>query len=146
MVHLLKLSVGIRDMEHLREVQRVRAETDPPLRHRTRQMPKRAAEIIEGGSIFWVIAGMLQCRQRILDIRPDSRPDGTPCAALILDPAVVPVDIRPVKPFQGWRYLNRNEAPADLGRDLERDLGRGDRSDPAMPPGLRLALTELCLL
>jgi hypothetical protein len=138
MVHLLKLSVGIRDMEHLREVQRVRAETDPPLRHRTRQMPKRAAEIIEGGSIFWVIAGMLQCRQRILDIRPDSRSDGTPCVALILDPIVVPVDIRPVKPFQGWRYLNRNEAPADLGR--------GDDSDPGMPPGLRLALAELCLL
>jgi hypothetical protein len=142
MVHLLKLSVGIRDMEHLREVQRVRAETEPPLRHRTRQMPKRAAEIIKDGSIFWVITGMIQCRQRIVDIRPDSRPDGTRCAALILDPAVVPVELRPVKPFQGWRYLNRNEAPADLGRDL----GRGDGSNPAMPPGLRLALTELCLL
>jgi hypothetical protein len=138
MVHLLKLSVGIRDVEHLRDVQRVRAETDPPLRHRTRQMPKRAAEIIDGGSIYWVIAGMLQCRQKILDIQPDQRADGTPCVALMLDQDVVLVDCRPVKPFQGWRYLNRHEAPPDLAA--------GGGSDQGLPPGLRLALAELCLL
>jgi hypothetical protein len=138
MVHLIKLSVGIRDVEHLRLVQRERAETEPPLRHRTRQSPKRAAEIINGGSIFWVIGGMIQCRQRILDIQPDRRPDGTACAALILDRTVVLVDGRPVKPFQGWRYLNRNDAPNDLGAE--------EGSDKGLPSGLRLALRELCLL
>jgi hypothetical protein len=138
MVHLLKLAVGIRDVEHLRDAQAQRAEADPPLRHRTRQMPKRAEEIIDGGSIFWVIAGMLQCRQRILEIRPDTRPDGMPCVALMLDPTVVLVEARPVKAFQGWRYLNRNEAPVDVA------LAGG--SEPGMPPGLRLALAELCLL
>jgi hypothetical protein len=138
MVHLLKLSVGIRDVEHLLAVQHQRAELDPPLRHRTRQMPKRAAEIIDGGSIYWVIAGMLQCRQRILDIQPDRREDDTPCVALMLDPAAVLVAARPVRAFQGWRYLNRDEAPPDLD-----ELGR---SDQGLPPALALALAELCLL
>ncbi len=138
MVHLLKLSVGVRDVAHLAALQRERAETDPPLRHRTRQMPKRAADIIGQGSIFWVIAGLIQCRQRILDIAPDQRPDGTPCAALILDPAIVLVDGRPLRPFQGWRYLNPEVAPPDIAA--------GAGSEVALPTALRLALAELCLL
>lgn len=138
MLHLIKLSVGIRDIEHLRAVQAERLVADPPLLHRTRQWPKRAAEILEGGSIYWVIAGHLQCRQAILDIRPDQRPDGSPCAAVVLDSSLVPVEPRPTKPFQGWRYLKADVAPADLI----------DGSDTAqeMPSRLRLALRELCLL
>jgi hypothetical protein len=138
MVHLLKLSVGVRDVAHLAALQRERAETDPPLRHRTRQMPKRAADIIGGGSIFWVIGGIIQCRQRILDITPDQRPDGTPCVALRLDPALVLVDGRPVRPFQGWRYLSPEAAPADIPE--------GAGPDAQLPIALRLALVELCLL
>ena len=138
MIHLLKLSVGVRDVAHLTALQRERVETDPPLRHRTRQMPKRADEIIDGGSIFWVIAGMVQCRQRIIDIVPDRRSDGTPCVALVLDPAIVLVDGRPVRPFQGWRYLNADVAPPDIAE--------GSGSDTQLPIALRLALVELCLL
>jgi hypothetical protein len=138
MVHLIKLAVGVQDVAHLSDLQRVRGETDPPLRHRTRQMPKRAAEIIGEGSIFWVIAGMIQCRQRILDITPDRRPDGTPCVALVLDPALVLVEARPLRPFQGWRYLNPDSAPPDIRE------GSGPHTE--LPLTLRLALTELCLL
>ncbi len=138
MLHLLKLSVGVRDVEHLAALQRERAGLDPPLRHRTRQMPKRAPEIIEGGSVFWVIAGHIQCRQRILDIRPDQRPDGTACVALMLDPALVMVDGRPARPFQGWRYLSPEAAPSD---SVE-----ATGSDIRLPQALRLALAELCLL
>ncbi|HTH99971.1 MAG TPA: DUF1489 domain-containing protein [Acidisoma sp.] len=138
MLHLIKLSVGIRDVEHLRDVQAARLATDPPLLHRTRQWPKRAAEILAGGSIYWVIAGQLQCRQVVLDIRPDRRPDGSACAALVLDSTLVLVEPRPTKPFQGWRYLKAEEAPADLAEGSE---GGGD-----LPSGLRLALRELCLL
>jgi hypothetical protein len=138
MVHLLKLSVGVRDIEHLSALQRDRAETDPPLRHTTRQMPKRAAEITDGGSIFWVIAGMIQCRQMVLDIVPNRRPDGTPCVALMLDPTVVLVDPRPVRAFQGWRYLSRDAAP--------RDLSQASAAEAHLPAALRLALAELCLL
>lgn len=138
MVHLIKLSVGVRDLAHLSDLQRERAQTDPPLRHRTRQMPKRAEDIIGGGSIFWVIGGMIQCRQRILDIVPDRRLDGTPCVAFVLDPAIVLVQPRTARPFQGWRYLGEDAAPPDLG------VGSG--SDVELPPALRLALAELCLL
>jgi hypothetical protein len=138
MVHLIKLAVGALDVAHLSEFQRARVETDPPLRHRTRQMPKRGAELIGRGSIFWVIAGMIQCRQRVLEIKPDQRPDGTPCVALVLDPALVLVEPRPVRPFQGWRYLNPDSAPPDLHE--------GSGSHPQLPAALRLALAELCLL
>jgi hypothetical protein len=138
MLHLLKLSVGVRDVAHLSALQRERAETDPPLRHRTRQMPKRAAEIVDGGSIFWVIGGMIQCRQRILDITPDQRADGTPCVALILDPGIALVHLRSVRPFQGWRYLNPDGAPLDIPE--------GAGSEAQLPTALRLALVELCLL
>ena len=138
MMHLIKLSVGVRDMAHLEALQRERAETDPPLRHRTRQTPKRAADIIDGGSIFWVIGGMIQCRQRILDITPDQRHDGTACVALMLDKAIVPVACRPIRPFQGWRYLDPEAAPPDIA-DVP-------GSEARLPAALRLALTELCLL
>ena len=101
-------------------------------------MPKRAADIIDGGSIFWVVTGMIQCRQRILDITPDQRSDGTPCVSLVLDPAIVLVDVRPVRPFQGWRYLDREAAPADIAE--------GASLNAQLPVALRLALAELCLL
>jgi hypothetical protein len=138
MVHLIKLAVGIRDVDHLRQAQRERGETEPPLRHRTRHAPKRAEEIIRDGSIYWVIAGMIQCRQRILGIVPDRRLDGSACAALMLDPAVVAVDVRPMKAFQGWRYLAESDAPADMGADGGAGSG--------LPLTLQLALRELCLL
>ena len=101
-------------------------------------MPKRASEIIDGGSLYWVVAGVIQCRQRIVGIRPDTRADGSACAALLLDPAVTLVEGRPVKAFQGWRYLNRNEAPPDLAE--------GEGEGTGLPLALRLALLELCLL
>ncbi|GAB0118077.1 DUF1489 family protein [Acidisoma sp. 7E03] len=138
MLHLIKLSVGIRDVAHLRQVQAARQEAEPPLLHRTRQWPKRAADILAGGSIYWVIAGQVQCRQRLVDIRPDQRPDGSACTALVLDPALALVEPRPVKPFQGWRYLKAEDAPPDL---CEGGDGHGD-----LPVELRLALRELCLL
>ncbi|GAB0113286.1 DUF1489 family protein [Acidisoma sp. C75] len=138
MLHLIKLAVGIRDIAHLGEAQAARAAAEPPLRHRTRQWPKRSAELIDGGSIYWVIAGRVQCRQRISDLRQDHYPDASACAALILDPALVPVEPRLTKPFQGWRYLRGEDAPADLGPDAA--LGQD------LPASLRLALRELCLL
>lgn len=138
MLHLIKLCVGIHDVEHLRAVQAARLVTDPPLLHRTRQWPKRAAEILGGGSLYWVIAGQLQCRQRVTDIRADQRPDGSACAALELDPTLVLVEPRPTRPFQGWRYLKAEEAPADL---VEGGQTGGD-----LPQELRLALRDLCLL
>jgi hypothetical protein len=140
MLHLIKLAVGVRDLEHLRQVQMARAEANPPLRHHTRNQPRRIDEILDGGSIYWVIARATLARQRILDIRPDTWDDGSPCAALLLDPALVQVQGRPTKPFQGWRYLTANDAPPDLD-----PRGLADGAD-TLPPALRRDLEALCLL
>ena len=141
MPHLIKLSVGPRDVGQLRALQARRLEADPPLRHQTRSMPKRAAEILAaGGSIFWVVGGFLQVRQRLLDIREAKWEDGTACAALILDPELVPVEARPQKPFQGWRYLPPEAAPPDIRPGTEA------RGVDALPARLRQDLRELGLL
>jgi hypothetical protein len=138
MLHMVKLAVGVRDIAHLRQIQAMRAATQPPLRHQTRSFPRRAAEITAGGSIYWVIAGAIVVRQRITDIIEDRWDDGTACAGLVLDPALVPVAARPTKAFQGWRYLAAEDAPADL------DAGRAD--DGSLPAELRRALQGLGLL
>jgi len=139
-LHLVKLAVGVKDIAHLREIQALRAETDPPLRHRTRMMPKRAAEITAGGSIYWVVSGFLQARQRILEIREDAWDDGTACAGLVLDPMLVPVAARPMKPFQGWRYFAPEAAPPDLAA-----LAAVHGAE-ALPEALRQELRALGLL
>ena len=113
MLHLTKLAVGVRDIDHLRELQAIRLETKPPLRHRTRNFPRRREEVIAGGSMYWVISGSMLARQRIVDIIEDRWDDDSACTALILDPELVPLEGRPTKPFQGWRYLAADDAPAD---------------------------------
>jgi hypothetical protein len=139
-LHLTKLAVGVRDIGHLRALQSARQMQDPPLRHRTRNFPRRAAEVADGGSIYWVVQGATLVRQRILDIVEDRLQDGSACAALVLDPELVPLAGRATKPFQGWRYLSADAAPADLVA-LPEAAG-----EAALPPPLRAALRELCLL
>ena len=117
------------------QAERVRA--DPPLRHLTRHLPRRAAEIVGRGSLYWVMAGTLLVRQGIVGIEPWTRSDGSACAALLLDPALVPVRARAVRAFQGWRYLRHEDAPEDL---------RADRVEAEMPHALAQQLRELCLL
>jgi hypothetical protein len=141
MLHLMKLSVGTRDPADLRAWQAARAVDEPPLRHRTRTRPKRAAEIIGGGSIYWVIAGRMLARQRVLDIIEDQWPDGSACAGLVLDPVLVAVAARATRPFQGWRYLTPEAAPPDLA-----EPDGGWRMDPDFPDELKRHLRHLCLL
>ena len=140
MLHLIKLSVGSKDVAGLQAWQAERAITHAPLRHRTRNRPKRRDDILDGGSIYWVIAGFIQARQRIIDIIDDEMEDGTACAGLVLEPLLVPVAARVMKAFQGWRYLEPESAPPDLA----------DRSSAAgldsLPPGLRAALREARLI
>jgi len=137
-VHLIKLAVGVRDIAHLQALQTARAAHDPPLRHTTRSFPKRAAELIDGGSIYWVIGGAVLARQQILNILPETEADGTSCAALVLDPALVRVEARAMRAFQGWRYLEPKDAPPDLG------TRSGDAAD--MPEAMRRELAALGLL
>jgi hypothetical protein len=140
MLHLIKLAVGVRDIAHLAEIQAGRAVADPPLRHQTRNFPKRAEEIVAGGSIYWVIQRAVVVRQRVLEIRRESWDDGSACVGLVLDPALVRVAARAMKPFQGWRYLSAADAPLDIGAP-----GAASGVD-ALPADMRLALTHLALL
>lgn len=143
-VHLIKLSVGIDDVEHLAAVQKRRlalrrAAGEPAeLWHVTRSFPKRADEILDGGSIYWVIRGVLRARQRVIDLRETVNDEGNPACAIVLDPDLVQTERRAVRAFQGWRYLKPEDAPADLQGD-----GGGAE---VLPDGLALELRELGLL
>jgi hypothetical protein len=140
MLHIVKLAVGVRDVPHLTEIQARRLKADPPLRHQTRNAPRRAPEIIDGGSIYWVITGAILVRQRILDIIEDRWDDDSKCSGLVLDPQLIRVQPRAMKPFQGWRYLAPADAPADIA------AGASPEAMDEMPADLRRALHGLALL
>jgi len=106
--------------------------------HTTRMMPTRGTEILDGGSLYWVVKGSVQCRQRILDIRPFTDDEGIGRCRIVLDPKVVRTDWQPRRAFQGWRYLRPEDAPADLGE--------GRKGVAQMPPKLRQELAALGLL
>ena len=134
MLHLAKLAVGARDVAHLRQVQAKRV----PLRHLTRNQPRRRDEILAGGSLYWVVSGAMVVRQRVLDIAEAAYEDGSRCCALVLDRDLVPVLGRPMKAFQGWRYLEAEAAPLDVPE-------QGADGDGLPEPLLR-QLRELCLI
>ena len=144
-IHLIKLCVGCDTVEELalwqseRLAQMKRDRIKPELFHRTFQSPKRRDELLDGGSLYWVIKGVVQARQQLVDIREGVKDDGSPCALLMLDRALVRVRPMPRRAFQGWRYLTTDDAPADM---------KGGRPDDiaAMPPKLRRHLAELGLI
>lgn len=136
-VNLLKLSVGSESVETLIAWQQMRqAELPEGLpRHVTRMWPKREAEILNGGSIYWVIKGLIQCRQRILRLDEIRGEDGIRRCAIILDPELHRTHTAPKRPFQGWRYLKAEDAPADLPA--------GKKQEEPLPPELSQALAEI---
>ena len=129
-VHLIKLAVGATGLNDLAAWQAQRladkraAGIAPELLHITRQTPKRAEEVLDGGSLYWVIGGFVAARQRLLELRPIER-DGVPHCALVYDPELITVEPRPRRPFQGWRYLDPADAPRDMGKWV---LGAEDQS------------------
>jgi len=140
-LNLIKLCVGCDSIQELEgwikqrmKDKRKRGEK-PEHIHRTRMVPKRAAELVDGGSLYWVIRGEIACRQRIRDLRPFRDKDGIGRCAIVLEPKVVAVDPRPFRAFQGWRYFEAMDAPPDL---------KGSKSQ--LPEKLRAELTELGLL
>ncbi len=139
---LIKLCVGAESVEDLEQwigerlAQACRAGRAAEHLHTTRMVPKRIGELLDGGSLYWVIKGGVQCRQRLLDVRPFTDGEGIGRCHLVFDPKVVRTDWQPRRPFQGWRYLKPEDAP--------RDLADGDTA--AMPQELRRELVELGLL
>ena len=112
-IHMVKLCVGAEDIDDLINWQtRLMKQVDHPY-HRTRMSPKRADELLHGGSIYWVIKGAIRVRQRIIDIREGTGDAHTMCE-LVFDPELVRTYAQAKRPFQGWRYLKPEDAPRDL--------------------------------
>ena len=108
--------------------------------HVTRMHPRREEELLNGGSIYWVIKGVIQARQKIVGFERRTGMDEIERTAILLDPAFVLTEPQPRRAFQGWRYLPGEDAPGDLkGRS-----GKRGRKDP--PPELGAKLAELGLL
>jgi hypothetical protein len=142
-LHLIKLCVGADSIADLdawikQKLKAKKAGQKPEHIHTTRMVPKRAEELIDGGSLFWVIRGQIACRERILDIRSFTDKDGIGRCRVVLDGKVTLVEPRPRAAFQGWRYLETKEAP--------RDLARVAPGAARMPETMRRELQELGLL
>lgn len=142
-LNLVKLCVGVSTVEELEEWivesstrRRAAGEPDEQI-HTTRMFPKRADELLDGGSLYWVIRGNVQVRQRLVDIRPVTGADGIARCQLVLEPVLRLTQWQPRRAFQGWRYLQPADAPADL---------ENEASARALPQSLRTELAELGLL
>ena len=140
-LHLIKLCVGVESVEELAQWQAGRLKELKKkkrplvLMHVTRMTPKRADELLDGGSLYWVIKGHVAVRQKLLALKPVTK-NGAPHCGLVYEPKLVPVLRRSHRPFQGWRYLNPKDAPPDA-RDLK---GKN------MPEKLAIELADLGLL
>lgn len=137
-IHLVKLCVGadrVEDLETWQASGRARRSVDGRAMHVTRMWPRREAEILAGGSLYWVFKGVILARQRVLRLDEHHGEDGILRCGIVLDSPVIRTEAAPRRPFQGWRYLSPGDAPRDLGpaRPHEREL----------PPELAAALAEI---
>lgn len=125
-LHILKLCVGVDTLQELADWQaaRLKQMKGPRklLSHVTRMTPKRRDEILDGGSLYWVIKGQIAARQPIVDLRPAVK-NGHPSCAIVYEPALIPVARLLHRPFQGWRYLKADDAPPDLPGGMSGELG-----------------------
>jgi len=133
-VHLLKICVGIEDIDHLARAQKQRIRDTGRLVHVTRSMPRRAAEVLDGGSLYWIIRGFIQVRQRIIGLHRATNSRGLSCCEIERDPELVRTVPQPRRPHQGWRYLDPADAPADLA---DADRAGFEKLPPAMLAELR---------
>ncbi len=140
-LNIIKLCVGCDSIEDLvewidyRMAEKRKARQPLEHFHTTRMVPKRVAELLDGGSLYWVIKGNVQVRQPLIDVRPFVDDEGIGRCHLVMEPKVVATEWQPKRPFQGWRYLEAKDAP--------RDLKRGRRG--GLPPELGAELAALGL-
>jgi len=139
-IHLVKLSVGTETIEDLENWQKNPYSQGPDglPRHVTRMWPKKESEILSGGSIYWVIKGIIQCRQPILRLDEVIGNDGIRRCAIVVKPRLIRTSAAPKRAFQGWRYLKPEDAPMDLaGKRVNED---------DLPPNLAGALADIGVL
>jgi hypothetical protein len=143
-LHLVKLCVGATSIEDLGEWQSQYRQRKGPdgkacVYHPTFQSPKRQAELLEGGSLYWVIRGTILVRQRFVGFEDGSKDDGKPCCLLLLAPPLIEVRPTPRRAFQGWRYLDAADAPPDLKSGKKNQVAM-------MPVAMRKTLADLGLI
>lgn len=144
-LHLVKLCVGAASVEDLAawqagRIDEARRQGKPPrLAHTTFQTPKRQTELLDGGSLYWVIKGFILVRQRLIGFEDGHKDDGSACCLLVLDPELTIVRPSPRRAFQGWRYLDNADVPPDLAQT-------GSDGIEKMPPSMRKALADLALI
>ena len=136
-LHMLKLAAGISDLAELKEMQKERRKERGVYAFYTRNMPKREDEILDGGSIYWVVKGQIQARQRIKRFKPIINRRGRPAVLVTFEAKLTLTQWRPQRPFRGWRYLEPKEAPKDLPKVAK---AKG------LPPKMEAELRELGLL
>tara|TARA_R110000824_G_scaffold399843_1_gene605952 strand:+ start:40723 stop:41157 length:435 start_codon:yes stop_codon:yes gene_type:complete len=142
-LNIIKLCVGAEDVDDLRHWQNARLadmrkrKEKPVLVHVTRMTPTRRDEVLDGGSLYWVMKGFIRCRQRLLDIEPFVDLEGIKRCKLVLDPEIILTQRRERRPFQGWRYFEGKDAPKDA------KIGE---ADDEMPDEMRAELEALGLL
>ena len=142
-LHIIKLCVGCDSVEDLARWQagriadqKKRKVKKPELIHVTRMTPRRKDQVLDGGSLYWVIKGQIAARQRLLAFR-EVKKNGIPHCGLVYDKELVLVVARPRRAFQGWRYLEDKDAPADLSRT---------KGAKGLPEALQRELAALGLL
>jgi hypothetical protein len=131
--HMVKLCVGADDIGDLERWQQRVMQTNPRPFHQTRMVPKRTAELANGGSMYWVIKGIIQVRQKIVEVKEITDRCGRKACELVFDPELFPVQPMPKRAFQGWRYLKPEDAPVDL---------QADSGVVELPAGLRAELLD----
>ena len=136
-LHLLKLAVGVADVAELRRLQRERAKERGFYCFYTRNMPRRHEEVLAGGSVYWVIKGYVEVRQRIRGFVPIVNRRGRPALLVKVEAKLTPTEPQPRRAFQGWRYLDPADAP--------RDRPKGQRGK-GMPAAMARELRDLGLL
>lgn len=139
-INLIKLCVGTETPDDLAawQAQKRASLPDTLPRHVTRMWPRRAEELLDGGSLYWVFKGVTLARQRVIRLDEVTGPDGIPRCGIVLDPQIIRTAPAPRRPFQGWRYLKPEDAPADLTRRA--------RHEAPLPAGLNAALAEIGVL
>lgn len=142
-VHLIKVCVGINTIEQLKSAQ-ARRLIAGPICHVTKQRPQREEEVLNGGSLYWIIKGNIAVRQRIVELERLYDGDGEKCG-LVLDSELVETELVKRGPHQGWRYLEEDDAPRDL-RDIVADANEDEDSEGELSEEMAAELRELGLL
>ena len=127
-LHLIKLAVGVDSLAHMKEVQAARRKQrrqTPRSPHwvYTRNTPRRSEELLDGGSLYWVVRGVIRCRQELVGFDEDfDREEARKYCRIKVKRTIVATVPVAFKPFQGWRYLEPERAPPDLSRGDTRDM------------------------